>query len=236
MGELSRAGAREDAPAPTLPSPTLRAGDERRSGAGEPGGLLKLLVFGLALLPALSLAWRLADGLLAANPYQAVIRETGAWSLRFLVIGFAITPLMVLGGLAPLGRLRRMLGLFAAGYAFLHLAAWAKDYGFAWSFLWDEIVARPYLTVGFVAALALVPPSLTSSRAAAARLGPVAWGRIHRLVELAIAGALAHYVMAGRAGLAELIGYGAAAVLLFGWRLARRATGAQPSERHESRG
>jgi sulfoxide reductase heme-binding subunit YedZ len=183
---------------------------------------IKLPTFALAALPGLSLAWRLLDGSLAANPYQAVIRETGLWSLRLLVVGFAITPLMVIGGLAPLARLRRMLGLFAALYAALHVAAWAKDYGFAWSFLWDEIVARRYLTIGFVAALALLVPALTSGRIAERRLGPTRWRRLHRLVELAIAGALVHDVMAGRTSLVELIGFGSALALLFGWRLARR--------------
>ena len=183
---------------------------------------VKAPVFALAALPGVSLAWRLLDGSLAANPYAAAIRETGLWSLRLLVVGFAITPLMVIGGLAPLARLRRMLGLFAAGYAALHVAAWAKDYGFAWSFLWDEIVARRYLTVGFVAALALAVPALTSGRAAERWLGPTRWRRLHRLVEVAIVGAVVHDAMAGRAGLIELIGFGSALALLFGWRLARR--------------
>jgi methionine sulfoxide reductase heme-binding subunit len=183
---------------------------------------IKLPVFGLAALPGVSLAWRLLDGALAANPYAVVIRESGLWSLRLLVVGFAITPLVVIGGLAPLARLRRMLGLFAAFYAALHVAAWAKDHGFAWSFLWDEIVARRYLTIGAIAALALLVPALTSGRAAERRLGPARWRRLHRLVELAIVAALVHYVMAGRAGLIELIGFGAALALLFGWRLARR--------------
>jgi methionine sulfoxide reductase heme-binding subunit len=183
---------------------------------------LRLAVFVVAALPALSLAWRLVGGALDANPYAAVIRESGLWSLRLLVVGFAITPLVVIGGLEPLAQLRRMLGLFAAFYAALHVAAWAKDYGFAWGFLWDEIVARRYLTIGFIAALALLLPTLTSSRAAARLIGEPAWRGVHRLVELALIGTLVHYVMAGRAGFIELIGYATAAVLLFGWRWARR--------------
>jgi sulfoxide reductase heme-binding subunit YedZ len=184
--------------------------------------LAKLATLALALMPAASLAWRLHAGQLDANPYAAIIRESGLWSLRLLVIGFAITPLAVLGGWPALARLRRMLGLLAAGYAALHVAAWAKDYGFAWAFLWDEIMARRYLTIGFIAGLALVPPSLTSGETARRWLGERAWRRLHRLVAVAIGGGALHYAMAGRAGLIEWVTYGAALALLFGWRVARR--------------
>ncbi len=180
----------------------------------------KPLVFGLAALPALGLAWRLLDGSLTANPYQTIIRESGLWSLRLLVIGFAVTPLSVIGGLAALVSLRRMLGLFAAFYAALHLIAWAKDYGFDLGFLASEIAARLYLAVGFVAALALLVLAASSGRAAERRLGTVRWRRLHRLVELAIVGSAAHWVLARRIGMVELITYGAALAALFSWRYA----------------
>jgi sulfoxide reductase heme-binding subunit YedZ len=181
---------------------------------------VKLPLFVLAALPALSLAWRLLDGTLA-NPYQTVIRETGWWSLRLLVVGLALTPLSLVGGLGPAIRLRRMVGLFAAFYAALHLVAWARDYGFAWSFLWDEIVARRYLTIGFIAALALVPLAMTSARAAVRRLGGRRWRWLHRLVHVAVLGGLVHTLMAGRLGFVDVIGYGSALAFLLGWRVAR---------------
>jgi sulfoxide reductase heme-binding subunit YedZ len=184
--------------------------------------LVKLPVFAAAALPGLSLAWRLLDGSLAANPYQPVIRETGLWSLRLLVVGFAITPLATLGGLTPLLSVRRMIGLFAAFYAAVHLAAWAKDFAFAWSFLVDEIVQRLYLAIGAVAALAMLILTATSGETMARRIGVERWRRLHGLVYVALVGALAHYVLARRAGFAELIGYGAALALLGGWRVARR--------------
>lgn len=183
---------------------------------------VKLPVFGLAALPALALTWRLLDGSLTANPYATVIRDTGLWSFRLLVIGFAITPLGALGGFAQLARLRRMIGLFAAFYAALHVAAWAKDYGFDWGFLWDEVAARRYLTIGFSAALVLLVLAATSGQAAARQLGVQRWRRLHGLSHVALGGALAHYVMAGRAGFVELVTYGSALSLLAGWRIARR--------------
>jgi sulfoxide reductase heme-binding subunit YedZ len=184
---------------------------------------VKLPSFALATVPALSLAWRLLDGTLAANPYPTVIRETGMWSLRLLVIGFAITPLAVIGGFDQLPRLRRMIGLFAAFYAALHVAAWAKDFGFDWTFLGSELVARRYLTVGAVATVALLVLAATSGRAAERWLGPRRWRRIHGLIHVALGGALLHYLLSGRIGFVELITYGAALALLVGWRLARRA-------------
>lgn len=184
--------------------------------------LVKLPVFAAAALPGLGLAWRLLDGSLAANPYQPVIRETGLWSLRLLVIGFAITPLATLGGLTPLLRVRRMIGLFAALYAAAHLAAWAKDFAFAWGFLADEIAQRLYLGIGAVAALAMLILAATSGETMAGWIGVQRWRRLHGLVYVALVGALAHYVLARRAGFVELIGYGAALALLGGWRVVQR--------------
>ncbi len=155
-----------------------------------------------------------------------MIRETGWWSLRLLVIGLALTPLSLVGGLGPAIRLRRMIGLFAAFYAALHLVAWARDYGFAWGFLWDEIVARRYLTIGFIAALALLPLTATSARGAVHRLGGRRWRWLHRLVHVAVLGGFVHTLMAGRLGFVDRIGYGSALAILLGWRLAgaRRLT------------
>jgi sulfoxide reductase heme-binding subunit YedZ len=159
---------------------------------------------------------------LVANPYAAIVRETGLWSLRLLVIGFAITPLAALGGLDWLLRLRRMIGLFAALYAGLHVAAWAKDFGFDLAFLWDEIATRRYLTVGFVASVALLVLATTSGRAAARWLGAPLWRRVHGLIHVALWGGLLHYVLSRRVGFVELITYGAALAWLVGWRVARR--------------
>jgi sulfoxide reductase heme-binding subunit YedZ len=181
-----------------------------------------LSAFALASLPALSLAWRLLDGALIANPYGTIVRESGLWSLRLLVIGFAITPLAALGGLDWLKRLRRMTGLFAAFYAALHVAAWGKDYGFDFGFLWDEIAVRFYLTVGFVASVALLVLAATSGRTAKSWLGPPVWRRVHGLIHVALWGGLLHYVLSRRVGFVELITYGAALAWLVGWRIARR--------------
>jgi sulfoxide reductase heme-binding subunit YedZ len=184
--------------------------------------LVKLPVLAAAALPGLSLAWRLLDGSLAANPYQPVIRESGLWSLRLLVVGFAITPLATIAGLTPLLGVRRMIGLFAAFYAAVHLAGWVKDFAFAWQFLIEEIAQRLYLAVGAVAALALLVLTVTSGETMARWIGIARWRRLHGLVHVALIGALAHYVLARRAGFVELIGYGAALALLGGWRVARR--------------
>ncbi|MBI1779407.1 MAG: ferric reductase-like transmembrane domain-containing protein [Proteobacteria bacterium] len=189
----------------------------------SPLGLVKPVVFLLAATPILLLANDTLYGVIAANPYPTLVRETGTWSLRFLVLGLALTPLAALLGLGWLGGLRRMIGLFAAFYAFLHLLIWAKDYGFDWPFLGQELLAHPYLAVGFVATVLLVPLVLTSTRAAVLRLGAGVWRGLHRLVYPIAILAWLHYEMVGRLYQPELYLTGAGLVLLLGWRLARSA-------------
>jgi methionine sulfoxide reductase heme-binding subunit len=153
-------------------------------------------VLALALLPAAILAHDIIAGPLRANPYPPLIRESGLWSMRLLVVGLAVRPATALSGLGGLMRQRRTIGLLAAAYALLHLAAWATDYGFAWAFLGSELLTRPYLAVGAVAALLLVPLTATSTKAAVRRLGGRAWQRLHRLVYPAAIAAYVHFLLA----------------------------------------
>lgn len=183
--------------------------------------LVKAAAFLLMSLPGLDLALQLASGALAANPYPTIIRESGLWSFRLLLAGLAVTPLAVEAGWTELARLRRMIGLFAAVYATLHLAAWAKDYGFDWGFLWTEIRSRAYLAIGFAAALALVPLVATSNQPAVRRIGGRGWRRLHRLTYPIAGAAFLHYWMARRALPIELLLQGALLTLLLAWRLTR---------------
>lgn len=193
---------------------------------------VKLPVFIAAALPGAILAWQLLDGALA-SPYRTIVRESGLWSLRLLLLGLAITPLRALTGWNDLVKLRRMLGLFAAAYAGVHLLAWARFYAFDWAFLIEETFARLYLVIGLVGAIALIPLSLTSTRAAMRRLGGRAWQRLHSLVHLAAITALVHYVLARRYDRVELAVYAVALAVMLGWRLAARLT---PAPRPVGRG
>ena len=199
----------------------------------ESRALVKLTVFGLCAAPAASLGVDLADGTLAANPMPEVIRATGIWSLRLLVLGLALSPLAGMIGNDAIVACRRMIGLFAAFYAAVHLVAWARYYGYDWPFLIEESFARQYLTVGLIGAALLVPLALTSPQRMHAALGPAAWRRLHALIYPTVIAAYAHYVMARRFDWREMAALGAAIALLLGsrlWRaLARPADGRPPA-------
>ena len=190
-------------------------------GSAERIRLAKLLLFLLLLAPAASMLQELASGALDAEPYAPLIRDSGIWGLRCLLLGLAVTPLAHASGWGGVMRLRRMTGLFAASYSAAHLLLWAKDYGFAWGFLWDEILARRYLTWGFAAALLLLPLAATSWRGAVRGLGGRSWALLHRLVYPTALLALWHTVEAHRVATAEILLYGGLLAALLLWRLAR---------------
>ncbi|HVH32740.1 sulfite oxidase heme-binding subunit YedZ [Tahibacter sp. UC22_41] len=154
----------------------------------------KVIVFVLCLLPLGHLAWDVAQQTLGPDPVAALEHRSGDWALRLLLITLAITPLRRLTGVAALIRLRRMLGLFAFFYATVHLAIYLViDLGGFWRQLFSEIVKRPYITVGFLAWLLLVPLALTSTKGMMRRLGR-RWGKLHKLVYAIGLLAVLHYL------------------------------------------
>ncbi|MGD9340668.1 MAG: ferric reductase-like transmembrane domain-containing protein, partial [Chromatiales bacterium] len=135
----------------------------------------KPLVFAACLLPALQLglgAFAIAGFSLGANPVEALLHGLGKWGLNLLLITLCVTPLTwIVRAPWPL-RFRRMLGLFAFSYVMLHFLVYAiLDQGLAWNFIVEDIVERPYITVGIGALLLLLPLALTSTRRAMRRLG-----------------------------------------------------------------
>ena len=182
----------------------------------------KPLVFALCLLPLSWLLSRVAQDQLGANPQEALIRATGDWALRFLVIVLAVTPLRELSGLSALARYRRMLGLFMYFYALLHFLSYSGfDMGFDVADIVIDIAKRPFILVGSLALLLLTPLAATSFNAAIRTLGARRWQRLHRLV-YAVAGlAILHFfwMRAGKNDFAEVAVYAALLALLLGWRL-----------------
>lgn len=183
----------------------------------------KAVFFVLAGLPAAALALDYMSGALAA-PWRMIVQDTGLWSMRFLILGLCISPLAALIGWSALHGLRRMIGLFGAFYAALHLFAWTRQYGFDWPFLGDELVLRRYLTIGLLATLLLLPLAATSPGAMHRWLGDRRWRRLHTLVYPMTIAALLHYAMAR--GITRLEVAVDVALLLgaLGWRVTRRAT------------
>jgi len=192
----------------------------------------KALVHALALAPLALLAWQawqVAGGIdidaLGADPVAEIEHRTGTWALRLLLATLAVTPLRQATGRAVLLRFRRMLGLYAFFYACVHLAAFlALDLGGWWSTIFGEIVRRPYITVGFLAWLGLVPLAITSTRAWMRRLGR-RWGRLHRLVYAVAVLAVLHFWWIVKSDLREPLVYATILAALLGWRLWRWRAG-----------
>ena len=185
-----------------------------------PIALAKIAVFVLCLLPALLLAAQVLLGDPGPDPVEHIVHQTGAWTLRLLLLTLAVTPLRRLAGWNGLIRFRRMLGLYAFFYASLHFASYLLlDLGAFWRQLLVDIVKRPYITVGFAAWLLLVPLALTSTNAMMRRLGRH-WQRLHRLsYAIALLGVL-HFLWLVKADLREPLLYAAvfALLMLARWR------------------
>ncbi len=155
---------------------------------------LKVLLFFACLLPLVHLGWGALHDELGANPIEYVTRALGDWTLNFLLITLAVSPLRRLTGWHWLIRLRRMLGLYAFFYAVLHLTTYLwLDQFFDWQEIAKDILKRPFITIGMSAFVLLVPLAVTSSNVMIRRLGGRRWQQLHRSIYvIAIFGVL-HY-------------------------------------------
>jgi sulfoxide reductase heme-binding subunit YedZ len=198
--------------------------------------LLKTAVWAACLAPLMLLGWRAAQGDLTANPIQFVTFWLGDWTLRLLLASLAMRPLRICCGWSWPITLRRLLGLFAFFYAALHFGVWLLlDHFFNWAEMAKDIVKRPYITVGMLALVLMLPLAATSTAAAVRRLGGRNWQRLHRLVYvIGVCGVLHYYWLSKKAN-PEPYYYGAALGLLLGvrgwdWtrRRAARVKGASP--------
>jgi len=184
----------------------------------------KPLVFGLSLLPFCWLLYAAITQQLGANPAEALIRATGDWTLRFLCLVLAVTPLRVISGTPALARFRRMVGLFVYFYVCIHLLSYSGfDMGFEVADIAKDIAKRPFILVGFTAFMLLTPLALTSFNRAIKALGGKRWQGLHKLV-YAVAGlAVLHFfwMRAGKNNFAEVAVYAAILGSLLGWRFIR---------------
>ena len=166
--------------------------------AGQPSGrqilALKTVLFLLCLTPLSRLIWGAWRDALGANPIEFIQNSLGTWTLNFLLITLAVSPLRKLSGWHWLLRLRRMLGLFAFAYALLHLFSYLwLDQFFDWQAIAKDILKRPFITVGMAAFILLVPLAATSSNAMIRRLGGRRWQRLHRSIYAISILAVLHY-------------------------------------------
>lgn len=185
---------------------------------------VKPLLFALCLGPVAWLVFGAFADRLGANPAEALIRSTGDWTLRFLCITLAVTPVRTVLGLPALARLRRMVGLFTYFYVICHLLAYSwLDMGFELPDIGRDIAKRPFILVGFTAFLLLTPLAATSFNAAIRALGGARWRTLHRSIYVIAFLAMLHFLWmrAAKNNLAEVAVYAAIVALLLGWRLAR---------------
>ena len=185
----------------------------------------KPAVFIACLLPFSWLFYSALTNQLGANPAEALIRATGDWTLRFLCIVLAVTPLRVISSTPALARFRRMLGLFVYFYVLVHLLSYSWfDMGFDVADIVRDIIKRPFILVGFAAFLLLTPLAATSFNAAIRRLGAKRWQMLHKLVYLIAGLGLLHFfwMRSGKNDFAEVAVYAAIIAALLGWRVWQR--------------
>lgn len=192
----------------------------------------KPVVFVLCLLPFAWLFYAAAANQLGANPAEALERSLGDWTLRFLCLVLAVTPLRVITATPQLARFRRMLGLFVYFYGVLHLLAYAWfDMGLDLGDILRDIPKRPFILVGTLALVLLTLLAATSFNRAIRWLGAARWQALHRCV-YAVAGlAILHFfwMRAGKNNFAEVAVYAAILALLLGWRVWHRWRRPSPS-------
>jgi sulfoxide reductase heme-binding subunit YedZ len=185
----------------------------------------KGLLFMVCGLPFAWLFYGAWANALGANPAEALIRSTGDWTLRFLCITLVVTPLRQLTGLPVLLRFRRMLGLFAFFYACLHFLAYGwLDKGLDLAEILKDIGKRPFILVGSLALLLLVPLAASSFNRAIRALGARRWQLLHRAVYAVVLLGLLHFfwMRSAKNNFGEVAVYAAVIALLLGWRIVHR--------------
>lgn len=154
----------------------------------------KIALFIIALLPFVRLVSFVFLDKLGANPVEFITRNTGDWTLYFLCFTLAVTPLRKLLQMPWLLRCRRMLGLYAFFYAFLHFMTFLWfDHFFDLQEMWKDVLKRPFITVGFIAFVLLIPLAATSTNGMIKRLGGKRWQLLHKLIYVIAPLGVLHY-------------------------------------------
>jgi sulfoxide reductase heme-binding subunit YedZ len=183
----------------------------------------KVVVFILCLMPLASLVWRAFHNDLSANPIEFITHATGDWTLRFLLITLAITPLRKILHLPDLIRFRRMLGLFAFFYACLHFTTYIwLDKFFDLAEMWKDVAKRRYITVGFTAFVLLIPLAITSTTGWIRRLGGRRWQQLHRFIYISAICGVIHYYWLVKSAVLRPLTYAAILAVLLLWRIAAK--------------
>ena len=179
----------------------------------------RLVIFILSLVPFMWVVYLTATQQLGADPAKTIVLFTGEWTIYFLFITLAVSPLVKLAKWRWLMVHRRMLGLFALFYALCHVAAYLTFIlGLDFARFFSELVKRPYITAGMPAVLILIALGVTSTKGMMRRLGSN-WTKLHRLVYVALLLGWVHVLWQVRSSYFEAVLYGAITALLLGIRL-----------------
>jgi sulfoxide reductase heme-binding subunit YedZ len=182
----------------------------------------KPVVFVAALGPFLWLVYNAFWGDLGVNPIETITNETGIWTLRLLGATIAITPIRWLTRWNPIITFRRMIGLFAFFYGTIHfLIYFILDRSLMFDGLWEDIVKRPYITVGFSAFVLMIPLAITSTKAWIRRLGGQRWNLLHKLVYVSATLGVLHYWWKVKLDVTNPMIYAAIVAVLLGWRVVK---------------
>jgi sulfoxide reductase heme-binding subunit YedZ len=182
----------------------------------------KPLVLVLSLLPFAWLFYGALTDNLGANPAEHLIRSTGDWTLRFLCLTLAVTPVRVIAKLPTLQRFRRMLGLFTYFYVVVHLLGYSWfDQGFELPDIAKDIAKRPFILVGFAAFVLLTPLAATSFNRAVKAMGAKRWQALHKLVYVIAPLGILHFfwMRSAKNNFGEVAVYAAILAVLLGWRV-----------------
>jgi sulfoxide reductase heme-binding subunit YedZ len=181
----------------------------------------KPAVFLACLIPLGMLGWKAYQGDLGANPIELITHSTGDWTMRFLLITLAITPLRKLTNQTWLIRFRRMLGLFAFFYCVLHFLTYIwLDKFFDLNEMLKDIAKRRFITVGFTAFVLLIPLAITSTAGWIRRLGGRRWQMLHRLIYFSALAGVIHYIWLVKADLRKPLQYAVVVGVLLAYRVA----------------
>lgn len=185
---------------------------------------------GLAAVPAVVIATQAVTGNLGANPIEAILNRLGWWTLVVLLTSLAITPIRTLSGFSVIAPWRRVFGLASFWYALAHVSVYlGVDKFFDVAEIWEDIVKRPFITVGALAFLLLVTLAITSPARAVKRLGGARWRMVHRLAYVAALASVIHFMWRVKADLREPLIFGAVlgvllAARVFFWSKKKRAS------------
>ncbi|MEQ1908849.1 MAG: protein-methionine-sulfoxide reductase heme-binding subunit MsrQ [Vicinamibacterales bacterium] len=184
-----------------------------------PIGILRRALLAAALVPAALLVYDAYAGNLTANPVEYLENETGDWAIIFLIASLAITPIRRLTGWNEVIRLRKMFGLVAYFYAAVHVVIWFTLVSyFDVPTMVEDVLMRPFITVGMATFLILTALAVTSTTGAIRRLGR-RWQQLHRAVYVAAIGAVVHFWWLVKADITRPRQWAVVLTLLLGFRL-----------------